>query len=232
MNKSLSLLLTSGREKWRFRCAAWTSREKFPAEFLSAIIHREGMFFMTECCFASQSSPRGHTRTRQKKAEKKKKKKKVQRENLSRSSDRYDNKLLKTSDVQSTPRLLSFPEVLHYCGGFLKITGQDPQMAHRFPHPPPSCLPSMHHPSHRIDLMSWGSRGERKIFQIWYPRCEKLPIPLSTGEQPVATLSCQSVVTITPGEGGGREEEVRKTEKQETRERMCGFWFQSKVFLI
>ena len=174
---------------------------------------------------------RTHTDTpkKKKKAEKKKKqkkkkknkKKKVQRENLSRSSDRYDNKLLKTSDVQSTHRLLSFPEVLHYCGGgggFSKLrvrthkwlTGSPPPL-----HPPPSCLPSMPHLSHRIDLMSWGSRGEWKIFQIWYPRCEKLPIPLSTGEQPVATLSCQSVVTITPGEeggGGGRREEEEEEE--------------------
>lgn len=57
-----------------------------------------------------------------------------------------------------------------YCGVFLKISSQGPQMAHRCrPDPPPPSTPHCGSPqqlSHGLDLTSQGSRGEGEIFQI------------------------------------------------------------------
>lgn len=59
--------------------------------------------------------------------------------------------LLKASYIQSTAQLFSFPEVLRYCGGFLKIRGQLHKWLTGAPLPSP--LPRHHPPGAFTDLI-------------------------------------------------------------------------------
>lgn len=129
---------------------------------------------------------------------------------------------MKTSNVQSSTSL--FPRgVALLQRGFSKLVAR----IHKWL--TGATLPSTgpQQPSHRLDLMSRGFQGERKIFQICYPQHEKLPNPLFTGQQAVSTLSCQSVVKITWKEGRGWE---RKKERKTTDDREdVWFWYEISV---
>lgn len=116
--------------------------------------------------------------------------------------------LLKTSNVQSTAQLLSFPEVLHYCRGFLKIRGQAPQMAHRCPPHHPASFAQAWFNEPRVP--GWDEDISNLISAVW-----KIPFKWTACLH--VQLSKQNNVNV--GFEGGTENE------RTTREDRKDVWF-------